>query len=382
MTDTRHEGAPARAKPRISLSGWCNQLAASRRFQRWAARFPLTRGIARREGEALFDLVSGFVYSQVLLALVELRLLRRLAERPANAESLAGAVAVPAERLETLLRAGAALGLLKQRRDGRFALARRGASLLGVPGLDAMIRHHRVLYRDLEDPVAFLRGETETELAGFWPYVFGAASAEDPGSAQTYSELMADSQVLVAEDVLQTVGLSGVDHLLDVGGGTGAFLAAVGREYPELKMSLFDLPAVVPGAQDRLGAAGLADRVSITAGSFRDDPLPGGADAVSLIRVLYDHSEETVAALLHRVRDVLPPNGLILVSEPMLGDSRPEKAGDAYFAFYCMAMRTGRTRSAGQIAGLLQAAGFVDISAPRPRRPFVTSVVTARTPSV
>ena len=62
----------------------------------------------------------------------------------------------------------------------RVVLTRRGAALLGVPGLEAMILHHRAFYRDLEDPVAFLRDGTETELAGFWPYVFGPGAEIDP----------------------------------------------------------------------------------------------------------------------------------------------------------------------------------------------------------
>jgi demethylspheroidene O-methyltransferase len=48
-----------------------------------------------------------------------------------------------------------------------------------------------------------------------------------------------------------------------------------------------------------------------------------------------------------------------------------------YFAIYTLAMRTGRTRSAAEIGGLLSATGFSDV---RPRagdRPYVTSAVTA-----
>lgn len=77
-------------------------------------------------------------------------------------------------------RGGAALKLLTRRRDGQFDLAVRGAAFLAVPGLEAMVGHHHVLYRDLADPVAFLKGETEPELARFWPYVFGAGGATDP----------------------------------------------------------------------------------------------------------------------------------------------------------------------------------------------------------
>jgi demethylspheroidene O-methyltransferase len=354
-----------------------NRLAASRRFQSWAARFPLTRGIARREGEELFDLVAGFVHSQALMALVVLRILHMLMEAPARPAALAGRVNVAPERLEVLLQAGAALGLLKKKRDGRFALARKGAAMLGVPGLEAMIRHHDVLYRDLADPVAFLRGETDPELARFWPYVFGAAAAEAPEIAERYSDLMAESQGLVAEDTLATVRFDGIGQLMDVGGGTGAFLTAVGQAVPGPRLTLFDLPAVVPGAEARFAAAGLTDRVRIVSGSFRDDPLPEGADAISLVRVLYDHADETVRDLLQKTHAALPPGGRLIVSEPMGGGDRPDRAGDVYFALYCMAMRTGKARSQADIAALLKEAGFERIETPRPRRAFVTSVVTA-----
>ena len=104
---------------------------------------------------------------------------------------------------------------------------------------------------DLADPVAFFRGEVETELAQFWTYVFGAGGATDPRTAATYSQVMADSQVLVAEDTLATVDLSKHQRILDVGGGTGACLAAVGTALPAMHMTLFDLPAVAPAAATR-----------------------------------------------------------------------------------------------------------------------------------
>jgi demethylspheroidene O-methyltransferase len=274
--------------------------------------------------------------------------------------------------MAVLCQAGAALKLMRRKRD-LWQLTPRGAAFLTVPGLEAMVRHHPVLYRDLVDPAAFFRGETETELAGFWPYVFGAGGAADPGLAARYSALMADSQALVAEDTLRLISLRGVGHLMDVGGGTGAFLFAVGKAYPELQRTLFDLPAVVAGAGARLGAG-----VRVHPGSFRDDRLPSGADAISLVRVLYDHADGTVAALLAKVRQALPPGGRLIISEPMSGGVRPDPATDVYFAVYTLAMGTGRTRSALEIAALCQAAGFDCAERARTLRPFVTSVVEAR----
>ena len=370
-------GGPATRGPARGLAG----LAASPRFQALAARLPGLRHLARAEGAALFDVMQGFVRSQALAALVELRVLHALADGPRHPRALAPAAGLGEARMALLLQSGAALRLLRRRRDGRFALTARGAAFLSVPGLEALVRHHAVLYRDLADPVAFLRGETAPDLARFWPYVFGAGQATDPEAAAAYSGLMADTQALVAADTLRLVDFGGVARLLDVGGGTGAFLAAVGRAHPSMRLDLFDLPAVMEGAAARLGQAGLSGRVTLHRGSFRDDPLPAGADAVSLVRVLYDHADATVASLLRAVLAALPPGGRIVVSEPMSGGDRPDPATDVYFAWYTAAMGTGRTRSAAEIGALMAGAGFQGIrSAPGDRR-YVTSVVEARRPA-
>jgi demethylspheroidene O-methyltransferase len=377
MTDANLEGAPQNAAEHASL-GWMTRLAGSRRAHRLMSRLPIIKYLVRAEGRALFDIVAGFVHSQALLALVELNVLQVLQAGPSSAASLAPRCQLATDKMQLLLQSGASLGLLKRRRDGRFALSTRGAAFLAVPGLAAMVRHHPVLYRDLADPVAFLRGETTPELARFWPYVFGADGAKDPSVTALYSGLMADSQGLVAEDTLRMVDLSQVKSLLDVGGGTGAFIAAVAQKYPSLNIGLFDLPNVVGTASLRLAQAGVTNPFSVYPGSFRDDPLPIGADAISLVRVLYDHADATVAQLLKSVFAALPPGGMLVVSEPMSGGVNPDRATDSYFAFYTAAMQTGRTRSGAEIAALMQAAGFERIKITKGFRPFVTSVVTAR----
>ena len=354
------------------------RLLSSRRVQARAARLPLASAIARRDGERLFDLTAGFLHSQILQAFVVFDIPARLSDAPATAGDLATGCGVPADRMEVFCQGAAALGLLKRRRDGRYGLGRLGAALPGVPGLADMIRHHDVLYRDMADPVAFFRDGSDTELARFWPYVFGAAGDIDPEVAARYSRLMAESQTLIAEEVLAHLDLRGVDRLLDVGGGSGVFLAAVAAAYPDLQLHLFDLPEVAPAARARFGAAGLAARTTISSGSFRVDPLPMGADAISLVRVLYDHTDDTVRALLAKAHAALPDDGRIIIAEPMAGGQTPSRAGDAYFGLYCMAMGTGRARSADRIAALLQNAGFSRVRRRKTGRPFVTGLVEAR----
>lgn len=357
---------------------WRTALIGSRAFQQRAARLPVAAKIARKDGEALFDLVAGFAHSQILMAFVQFDMPDHLRTQPRTLSDLAARTEIPEARMRVLAQGATALGLMARQRDGRYALGRLGAALPGIPGLQQMIRHHDVLYRDLSDPVAFFRDGSDTELAGFWPYVFGASGDVDPEVAATYSELMADSQTLVSEEALAHLNLSETKTLMDVGGGTGVFLAAAGAAYPHLNLHLFDLPAVIDPATARFDREGLSTRSDITGGSFREDALPMGADSISLVRVLYDHADETVGMLLTKSHAALPSGGRIIVAEPMSGGDTPNRPGDAYFGLYCMAMRTGRARSAAEISAHLGHAGFKDIRIVKTGRPFVTSVVHAR----
>jgi len=357
-----------------------NRLLASPRFVRWATGFPLTRPLAQRRARRLFDLCAGFVYSQVLLACVRLQLFDRVREEPRSAADLARELSLAPEALRRLLGAAASLDLLERRRGDRFGLGALGAVLAGTPGLEALIEHHRLLYADLSDPVALLRGDREgTELGRYWPY----ADARDPEKLEaeqvaSYTRLMAASQALVADPVLDAYPLRGHRCLLDVGGGDGAFLAAAGRRAPDLRLMLFELPAVAERARARLAEGGLEARASVFGGDFFCDPLPVGADVVSLVRVIHDHDDERALAILRAVRRALPDDGVLLLAEPMSGTRGAEPIGDAYFAFYLLAMGSGRARSPAELESLLRSAGFGGVRRLRTRMPLQTRLLVAR----
>jgi demethylspheroidene O-methyltransferase len=365
--------------------GFRNKLISNPSFQRWAAASPLTRLIARRKARALFDLCAGFVYSQILLACVRLRLFEVLAEGPRTVESLSGQLGLSREATGRLLRAAAALRLIRALPANRFALDDLGASLLGNPSVAAFIEHHSLLYDDLRDPVALLRGGVATRLSRFWPYAGDAphgdpveevsASAEDYGP---YSRLMAQSQALVAEDILDAFPLAKHRRLLDVGGGEGAFVAAAAARAPRLDLVLFDLPPVAARARDRFEALGLAGRVEIVSGSFIHDPLPSGADVISLVRIVHDHDDESALILLRAVRCALPVGGTLLLAEPMAGTPGAEPMGDAYFGFYLLAMGRGRPRTVAELALLLRTAGFGQIRSVPTARPLLARLIVAR----
>ena len=109
---------------------WRNRRIADPAFQAWATGFPLTRGIANRQGAQLYDLVAGFVYSQVLQACVELDLFRLLRDKPLEPEVISGRTGLPVDGIVRLAQAATALGLLERRGAGRFGLGTLGAAVL------------------------------------------------------------------------------------------------------------------------------------------------------------------------------------------------------------------------------------------------------------
>jgi demethylspheroidene O-methyltransferase len=121
--------------------------------------------------------------------------------------------------------------------------------------------------------------------------------------------------------------------------------------------------------------------VQITGGSFFDDPLPGGADVVTLVRVLHDHDDTGALQLLRAVHAALPAGGMLVVAEPMSETAGAKAMGDAYFGFYLLAMGRGRPRSAERISELLREVGFVAVRQRATAMPLQVSLITALRPS-
>ena len=376
--------SPVHAASRLSLRdrllGLRDSILASPRFQRFAGRFVLTRPIARRRAGSLFDLCAGFVYSQILLACVRLKLFDLLTAGPLSSAEISTRLPLPADATVLLLDAAVSLQLLQRRSAGRYGLGSLGAALMGNPGVLAMIEHHAMLYDDLKDPIALLRGDAGVgQLAAYWPYAGNrqAASLSREATAP-YTALMAASQPMIAQQVLSAFSFRGHRCLLDIGGGDGSFIAEIAAQTPKLRCVLFDLPAVADQASERFRAEGLSSRVVAIGGSFLNGRLPEGADIVSLVRVIHDHDDVSVMTLLRAIRSALPSNGTLLIAEPLSGVRGSEPIGDAYFAFYLLAMGSGRPRTFERLREMLREAGFTDIALRPAAMPMLASVITAR----
>ena len=391
LTVTPAQNVVTENKP-SALSGLVDRFFAFRdrcltspRFIRFAGSSILTRHIARREAAALFDLCSGFVYSQVLLACVRLKLFDLLRQGPLTVEEIAHGLALSEDACGRLLTAAAALRLVERRSRGRYGLGGLGAAMLTSPGLATMVEHHALLYRDLDDPIRLLRGERRapeagasskaTNLASYWPYAEGDTGA-GRDAVTDYTGLMAATQPAIAQEILDAYDFKPHRRLMDVGGGNGTFLIAAARRAPHLDLVLFDVPAVADLAAAKFEEAGIAGRATAAGGDFVRE-LPKGADVISLIRVLLDHDDTTALAILRSVRAALPQDGALIVAEPMAETPGAEKVA-AYFSFYLMAMGGGRPRTEQQLRSLLNAAGFSRIERRSTCLPLIVRVLAAR----
>ncbi len=366
-------------KNQKTFTSFAASLVAKPSFRRFAAKFPFTRPIARRNTRALFDLCAGFVYAQILSACLQLNVFDILAEGPKGAAALAPRLRLTEEAAARLLDGATALKLLHRRRDGSYALAQLGAALIDNAGIAAMVAHHAMFYGDMADPVALLRGETSPALRAYWAYARSAKpEGATPDQVGAYSGLMAASQPLVADEILDAYDVRRHRVLLDVGGGEGVFLSAAAQRAPKLQLRLFDLPPVAAAAEHRLAERGLAGRAQVFGGSFLADALPPGADLISLVRVVHDHDDANVLTLLRAARAALAPGGTLLLAEPLAGTKGAERMGDAYFGFYLLAMGSGRPRRAETLTAMLRETGFGQVRAHATHTPLLTSVLTAR----
>lgn len=382
---------PNRGPWRDRFDAWRDRLMTSPGVYRWTASSPLTRWVTRRRARQVFDLMAGFVYSQVLLACVRLQILELVSESPRTLDELAQKCQVPASALQRLLNSALALRLLELRGQGRYGLGPLGAPVAGHPGIRAMIEHHAVLYHDMQDPVALLRDQLQdAQMAAYWPYASnGAPNPVEPADTDMhsdvandkvnrYSQLMSSSQPFVVDEVLATYRFEKHRCLLDVGGGQGTFVGRLAGHAPHLDLQLFDLPEVASLADENFRKSGLAQRATAMGGNFLRDALPKGADIVTLIRVAHDHPDDHVRTILRAIFQALPAGGVLLLAEPMAQPSNQPPLGDAYFHFYLLAMGAGRLRTAQELGAMVLEAGFAEIELLRNPMPLQTQILVAK----
>jgi len=113
---------------------------------------------------------------------------------------------------------------------------------------------------------------------------------------------------------------------VDLGGATGNLLTTILGSNPGSSGILYDLPHVVRDAPALIKARGLADRVTIEAGSFFER-VPGGADAYLLSHIIHDWTEDQCLTILGHCRRAMNPASRLLIIEMVLPDGNTPHPG-------------------------------------------------------
>jgi hypothetical protein len=147
-----------------------------------------------------------------------------------------------------------------------------------------------------------------------------------------------------------------VRHVADIGGGTGTLIAEVLRHNPWLRGTLVDLPETAARARDYLAGLGLDGRCETVGQSFFE-PLPVGADAYLLNRVIHDWDDAAASAVLRRCREAANRTGRVLVVESH-GTADGDPAAFAEMNLRMLVLTGGRERTIDDYTALAAGAGL------------------------
>jgi len=310
--------------------------------------------------QQLFEDLDGFTSSRVLMAAIELGLFAALRDGPLTHGEILQRLALHPEKGADFLSICARFGYLGREGD-RYSLSSLGQAVVrDYPRFQAYARERSFVYTDLLQLEQVVRtGENKTQTHAEWAYTRTPSERADlPLQAvQSYSEHMASSSSFWARHVIDAVPLDGFGSLLDVGGGSGSFAVELARRHPQMRVGIFDLPAVADLAGRRIAESGLGARIRCHSGDFLRDALPAGYDAASLIRICWDWQDADVSRLFENIHRALPDEGVLLVAEGMYTGKADADRQRARHAVRLLLM-DGKLRAGDELRELLARAGF------------------------
>ena len=314
--------------------------------------------------DALLQVITGYASAQIVHVAAQLGLADLLTDGPRSVEDLAAATGTHAPSLARLVRALAALGIVAEADGGRIELTPLGVPLRSdVPG-------------SVRDAVLFLVGEwfwrawggllhsVRTGAPAF-DRIYGMSNFEywehEPEAGAIHDAFFRAMTRTTNAPIVASYDFSRFGIVVDVGGSTGALLAAILLAHPGVRGILFDLPHVVSGAGSVLAEAGVADRCEVVGGSFFES-VPKSGDAYVLRYVIHDWDEERSVAILRRCREAMAPGAVLLLVEQVVPErleAVPEARRVTRLDLQMLVLTPGgRERTAEEFRSLLRAAGF------------------------
>lgn len=329
----------------------------------------------------LYEMILGYRSTQIIRTAALLGICDELAAEPLASSVLATRVRVEPGLLHRLLQALAALGVLTEGEDGRFSNAAMGGLLRG--DVDGSLR--TTVIGTAEDSSWRAWSELPRALiSGGVPYersegrTFWEQMANDHVVAARFNSFMSGRAEIFAPELLSRFDFSSARHIVDIGGGIGALLAAVLQSHPHAQGTLFDLPAGLADAPEYLRARGVESRCTLVPGSFFES-VPPGADVYILRDILHDWPDDRAAQILSVCRSAMAPAATLLVIDAVLP---PRAIDDSHvrpkflYDINMFVLFGARERTERELRGMLEAASFT-VERLLPTEPTATLVATA-----
>ncbi|MBV9143777.1 MAG: hypothetical protein JO115_23145 [Pseudonocardiales bacterium] len=308
----------------------------------------------------MFQLIVGTCVSQVISVFARLGVADVLADGPRPVAEIARRVGAHASALYRVLRALGDVGVVAERDDRWFALTPLGemlrsdvpgslrgwATLYGMP-------FHRHAWTDLYETVR--TGESAFDRVYGIP--FFNYLAEHPEDAAVFDTAMASMTTGEAVSIIGAYDFSRFGTIVNVGGGRGGLLAAILSANPCLQGVLFDLPAVVTGADDELSRVGVIDRCRVVGGDFFDS-VPEGGDVYLLGNVIHSWDDDQAVKILRTCRAAIADTACLLLAEVMLPEGGQPSPGKLADVGMLVMITGGRQRTEAEFRVLLDRAGF------------------------
>lgn len=299
------------------------------------------------------------VTPMAIRAAATLRLADLVADGADSVDLLAGRSGTDPDALSRLLRHLVCQGVFVESQPGRFGVNDVAALLLsGHPSgmkdmldLDGFGGRMDVAFTGLLHTVRTGQPAWETAFGSpFWEYL-----ADNENVASSFDAMMASGN----DYLLDAVGgydWSSASHIIDVGGGTGAFLAEVLQAAQTARGTVVDLPATAARARQFLAERALTDRWEVVGQSFFD-LLPSGGDIYVVRRVVHDWSDVEAIAILRRCAEAAGSAGRVVMIESR-GFAGDDPAMFAEMNLRMLVLAGGRERSVEDYAALAAAAGL------------------------
>jgi acetylserotonin N-methyltransferase len=198
----------------------------------------------------------------------------------------------------------------------------------------------------------------------------------DRAQAEVLTRLMHCHSLPASVGAARNGNFAGIARFLDVGGGSGCFSIAIAQQFPSIRCTVLELPAVCDVARDYIAAGSVADRVDTTSIDMFRETWPRGYDGMFFSNIFHDWNAETNTFLARRAYEALPRGGRIFLHEMLLAEDGSGPVTTASFSMLMLLGTHGRQYSFSELRQILTSAGFTDVDA-RPTYGYY-SVVSGR----